>query len=64
MIGFLVRGWVRIKIRIRVSVRVMFNVTIYNRINCRRCKCRTFHKAHGKVIHNKHVDYMQDASEE
>ena len=48
MIGFLVQGRVRFKIRIRIRVRVrvrvgvMFNVNIYDRINCRRSKCRTF----------------------
>ena len=30
MIGFLVRGRVRIKIRVRVGVRVTFNVSIYH----------------------------------
>ena len=40
IIGFLVPGTVRIKIRIRVRVRVgvMFNVSIYQRSNCRRNK--------------------------
>ena len=48
MIGFLVRGRVRIKIRFRVRVPVRvgvtFNVGIYNRSNCRRSKCHTFIK--------------------
>ena len=44
MIGFLVRGRVRIKTRFRVRVRVgvTFNVSIYHRSNCRRSKCWTF----------------------
>ena len=46
MIGFLVRGRVRIKIRFRVRFRVRvgvtFNINIYHRSNCRRSKCRTF----------------------
>ena len=37
MIGFLVRGRVRIKIRIRVRDGVMFNVQVYH-----WSKCRTF----------------------
>ena len=45
MIGFLVQGRVRIKsrsrVRDRVRVGVMFNVSIYHRINCRRSKCRS-----------------------
>ena len=40
MIGFLVRGKVRIKIRVRVGVT--FNVRVYRWSNCRRSKCRTF----------------------
>ena len=44
MIGLLVRGRVRIKIRFRDSVRVgvTFNVSVYYWSNCRRSKCRTF----------------------
>ena len=46
MIGFLVRGRVRVKliIRIRVMVRVgdTFNFSVYHGGNCRRSKCRTF----------------------
>ena len=46
MIGFLVQGRVRIieirsRVRDRVRVGVMFNASIYHRINCRRSKCRT-----------------------
>ena len=42
MIGFLVRGRVKIKIRFRVRVGVTLNVSIYHRSNCHRSKCRTF----------------------
>ena len=42
MVGFLVRGRVRIKIRIRVRIGVMFNVRVYHWSNCRRSKCCTF----------------------
>ena len=47
MIGFLVRGRVRIKIRVMFRVRawvaVMFNVSVNHWSNCRRSKCRTFY---------------------
>ena len=39
MIGFLVRGKVRIKIGIRVRVGVTFNVRVSHWSNCRRSKC-------------------------
>ena len=42
MIGFLVRGRVRLKIRIRVRVGVMFNISVYHWSNCRRSKYCTF----------------------
>ena len=44
MIGFLVRGRVRIKIRFRVRVRrgVTFNVRVYHWSNCLGSKCHTF----------------------
>ena len=42
MIGYLVRGRVRIKIMIRVRVGVTFNVMVYHRSNCRRSKYCTF----------------------
>ena len=50
MIGFLVRGRVRVKIRIRVRVKIMirvkvgvtFNVSVCHWSNCRRSNCRTF----------------------
>ena len=40
MIGFVVRGRVRLKIRVRVGVT--FNISVYHWSNCRRSKCRTF----------------------
>ena len=42
MIGFLVRGSVRIKIRVRVRVGVSVNVGVYCWSNCHWSKCRTF----------------------
>ena len=40
MIGLLVRGRVRIKIRVRVGVT--FNVRVYHWSNCHRSKCILF----------------------
>ena len=40
MIGFLVQGRVRIKLRIRVGIT--FKVSVYLWSNCGRSKCRTF----------------------
>ena len=57
MIGFLVRGRVRIKMMIRVTVRVRvgvtFNVMVYHRSNnCRQSKCCTFLAGIGTVVVN------------
>ena len=44
IVFFLVRGSVRITIRIkdRVRIGITFNVRVYHWRNCRRSKCRTF----------------------
>ena len=42
MIGFLVRGWVRIRVRIRVRVGFRYNIRVYHWSNCHRSKCCTF----------------------
>ena len=54
MIGFLVRGRVRIKmmIRVRVRVGVTFNVSVYHWSNCRGSKCCTFLLGIGTVVVN------------
>ena len=41
MIGFLVQGRVRIRIRVRDGVGVTFNVSVYHWSTCHRSKCRT-----------------------
>ena len=49
-IGFWVQGRVKIKIglRVRVRVGVMFNVSIlYHMSNCHRSKCRSFNIIRG-----------------
>ena len=46
MIGYLVRGWVRI------DVSITFNVRVHHWSNCRRSKCRTFnYNIHGGVYY-------------
>ena len=52
MIGVLIRGRARIKIRfsVRVRVGITFNVRIYHRSNCRQSKCRTFLKSNNDTF--------------
>ena len=61
MIGFLVRGSVRIKVWVRV--RVTFNISVCHWSNCRRSRCHTFYSRNAIMQEcTVHTDIFRDGS--